>query len=82
MDSLKLEKKVVSHKNKNSNLRQQQNMISHEYRTPLSTSLMLLDTIQDDKSISDESSNILWLIITQINMLLCLVNDQLDIQTI
>ena len=82
MDSLKLEKKVVSHKNKNSNLRQQHNMISHEYRTPLSTSLMLLDTIQDDKSISDESSNILWLIITQINMLLCLVNDQLDIQTI
>ena len=82
MDSLKLEKKVLSHKNKNSNLKNQHMTISHEFRTPLATALMMLDTMHEDKSLSSFGKELLWLVITQINMLLCLVNDQLDLQMI
>ena len=55
--------------------------MSHEFRTPLSTSLMFLEGMSG--SIKDpEQIQVIALITTQLNLLLCLVNDVLDIKLI
>ena len=43
---------------------------------------MLLEGIISQFQLSEGALKILWLIISQINMLLCLVNDSLDMQLI
>lgn len=80
MESLKLEKEVSLQKNYNNNLKHGQITISHEFRTPLSNSLMLLDNVlTNEKNLSESTQSTIWLVISLINMLLCLVNDQLDL---
>ena len=55
--------------------------LSHEFRAPLSSTLMLLEALL--QSIKEESlRQIILMVISQINMLLCLVNDILDIKMI
>ena len=56
--------------------------ISHEFRTPLITSLMLLENIIVMPNLLKSTKDQLWLVISSINMLLCLVNDLLDMQMI
>ena len=56
--------------------------ISHEFRTPLITSLMLLNNIVVIPNLVSSTKETIWHVISQINMLLCLVNDQLDLQMI
>ena len=56
--------------------------VSHEFRTPLTSSLMLLEGIISQYQHCEGALKILWLVISQINMLLCLVNDSLDMQLI
>ena len=55
--------------------------LSHEFRSPLQSCLMILDSILS-KSLDEVMRNALLLIIGQINLLLCLVNDILDMKMI
>ena len=55
--------------------------ISHEFRTPLATSLMFIEQILE-YTLEDSIRKVLVLINMQLNMLLCLVNDILDIKMI
>ena len=55
--------------------------ISHEFRTPLGTSLMFLDTLQKH-NLPKMADGLVNLVISQLNLLLCLVNDVLDIRLI
>ena len=55
--------------------------MSHEFRTPLSTSLMFLEGMIVNMK-DPEQIRVITLITTQLNLLLCLVNDVLDIKLI
>ena len=57
-------------------------MISHEFRTPLASVLMLLDNILNFSQLDPQARETLWLVVQQINLLLCLVNDVLDLKLI
>ena len=57
--------------------------LSHEFRAPLSSSLMILENVVERiKDSQPEIKRLLELIITEINLLLCLVNDILDLKMI
>ena len=43
---------------------------------------MLLESLLTNFKLSSAGTAVLWLIISQVNMLLCLVNDSLDMQLI
>ena len=55
--------------------------ISHEFRTPLTTTLMFLESLIVEH-LSQSGQKLIKLITMQINLLLCLVNDILDIKLI
>jgi len=55
--------------------------MSHEFRTPLSTSLMFLEGMIVNME-DPEQIRVITLVTTQLNLLLCLVNDVLDIKLI
>ena len=82
MESMKLQGEVIKQKSRNESLKERHVTVSHEFRTPLTSSLMLLEGIISKYQHSEGALKILWLVISQINMLLCLVNDSLDIQLI
>jgi len=82
MSSLKLEAKVNQQTVINESLKNTQITISHEFRTPLASMLMLLDNIINLSKLDASSRETLWLVIQQINLLLSLVNDVLDIKLI
>ena len=54
--------------------------ISHEFRTPLSTALMFLESLLD--TLSGEERRTIRMIIGQLNLLLCLVQGVLDVNSI
>ena len=81
VNELRLEAKVLEAKNRNQSLESYTSTISHEFRTPLSTSLMFLESILNEV-MSQNMKSMLHLIICQLNMLLCLVNDVVDIKMI
>ena len=71
----------MEEKNRNSTLESYTSTISHEFRTPLSTCLMFIEGLL--RSTQDPSvRETLNLICSQLNLLLCLVNDVLDIKMI
>lgn len=72
---------MLETKNRNAALVNYQMTISHEFRTPLTTSLMFLESLMVEK-LSKSGEKLLKLIIMQINLLLCLVNDILDFKLI
>ena len=55
--------------------------ISHEFRTPLASSLTFLENLLC-KEMSSAARDIIFIVISQINLLLCLVNDILDLKLI
>ena len=57
-------------------------MICNEFRTPLSSILMLLDSFLSLVTLNGIAKETIYLVISQINLLLCLVNDQLDLRMI
>ena len=81
VESLQLESQVLETKGKNAALVNYQMTISHEFRTPLTTSLMFLESLLIEK-LSKSGQKLVKLITMQINLLLCLVNDILDIKLI
>ena len=55
--------------------------LSHEFRSPLNSTLMLLESLLS--RIFDEAlQKMITVLISQINLLLCLVNDILDMKMI
>ena len=73
---------MLKEKNRNESLETYTSTISHEFRTPLSTSLMLLESILRSPALGESTYQKLSLIVSQLNMLLCLVNDVLDMKLI
>ena len=57
-----------------------QTMLSHELRTPLTTSLMILESLLNTFNLSLPARQLILVIISQINLILCLVNDMLDLK--
>ena len=55
--------------------------LSHEFRTPLSSILMVLENVLQS-ALKDEARRFILLVISQVNLLLCLVNDMLDLKMI
>ena len=55
--------------------------MSHEFRTPLSSSLMVLENMLQF-NLEESCHKLVLLLISQINLLLCLVNDMLDLKMI
>ena len=78
---IRLESLILEEKNINHSLQTFTSTISHEFRTPLSTSLMLLEQLMQS-DMSNKAKSIILIIISQLNLLLCLVNDVLDIKMI
>ena len=82
MEQLRLESKLLEEKNLNESLQSYTSTISHEFRTPISTVLMFLDMLLTKHELNESSKKIINLIISQLNLLLCLVNDILVIKMI
>jgi len=55
--------------------------LTHGFRTPLNSSLMLLESILQ-KIVDEAVRRTVMILIAQINLLLCLVNDMLDLRMI
>ena len=81
INHLRLESQILEQKNKNATLESYTSTISHEFRTPLATCLMFLEGLVSQTK-SQANLAILQLIISQLNLLLCLVNDVLDLKLI
>ena len=78
---LRLQSKLLAEQNRNESLESYTSTISHEFRTPLGTSLMFLDGLLL-QSLAPGVFTVISLIIAQLNLLLCLVNDVLDLKLI
>ena len=81
VEQLRLESQILEEKNLNATLESYTSTISHEFRTPLGTSLTFLEDLMK-KNFDKQTMSVLQLIISQLNMLLCLVNDILDLKMI
>ena len=55
--------------------------LSHEFRAPLSSILMLMESLLS-KVVIEAQRKMICLMIAQINLLVCLVNDILDMKMI
>ena len=72
---------MITEQNRVQTLESYTSTISHEFRTPLSTCLSFLDIlVQMDLPLG--TIQMLNMIIAQLNLLLCLVNDVLDMKLI
>ena len=75
--SLKLGQRVILQEKKNKSLTLNQMTLSHEFRAPLSSILMILEGLLQSILDSSMREKIL-IVIAQINLLICLVQDMLD----
>ena len=57
-------------------------IIEQEFRNPLSTSLMFLENLLLSKNLTAATKQILMIIVSQINLLISLLNDALDMRLI
>lgn len=76
--AFELENKVQKARVLNESLTNTQITISHEFRTPLSSVLMLLDNVLNFCELDRHGRKLVWQVIQQINLLLFLVGDILD----
>ena len=72
---------MLNEMNRNESLQSFTATISHEFRTPLGTSLMFLEMLLRQQ-LPASATHIINLIISQLNLLLSQVNDVLDIKLI
>ena len=66
---------------KNKTLNLSQMTLSHEFRSPLNSCLMLLESLLS-RVVDQAIQKMILVLITQINLLICLVNDILDMKMI
>ena len=81
VNQVRLESQILEEKNRNVSLQSYTSTISHEFRTPLSTSLMFLANLLET-NLPQGTISVIQLIVSQLNLLLCLVNDVLDMKLI
>ena len=82
MTKLRLEGKIAKEKNKLKYLQSYTSTMSHEFRTPLGTSLMFIENLVKDEEFQPHVLSTLSLVTTQLTFLLSLVNDILDIKLV
>ena len=76
---LRLESQYLTEQNRAESLESYTSTISHEFRTPLGTCLMFLEGLLK-KDLPDSILRVLELIVSQLNLLLSLVNGVLDLK--
>ena len=70
---------LLEKEKQNASLNMSQLTLSHEFRSPLSSTLMLLESLL--AGVKDENHRqMIRMVIAQINLLICLVNDILDLK--
>ena len=69
-------------KNKSEYLKSYTSTMSHEFRTPLGTSLMFLEDLMKDEELKPSVLNTLNVIFSQLTFLLSLVNCVLDMKMV
>ena len=79
IQALKLNKMLLEKEKQNASLNLSQMTLSHEFRAPLSSTLMLLESLLL-KCEDETHRQIIRMVISQINLLICLVNDLLDLK--
>ena len=79
---MRLESQIQEEKNLNESLESYTSTISHEFRTPIGTSLMFLESLLLTGDLNRDSREIIRLVIVKLNLLLSLVQDILDIKLI
>ena len=82
MTQVRLEGQVLKEKNRNESMQSYTSTISHEFRTPLGTSLIFLETLLQTQGLSSSVVSTLKLVVMQLTLLLSLVNDVLDLKMI
>lgn len=82
METLKLQTQVLEERGRAQSLENFTSTISHEFRAPLGTSLMFLENLLESGMLTAEQRSTINLLVCQLNLLLCLVNDVLDIKLI
>ena len=76
-----MEKRILEEKNKNESLESYTSVMSHEFKTPISTSILLVEMMK--KNCSDSRNlRFLNLVHNSLSFLLCLVNDIVDMKLI
>ena len=75
--SMELYSKLLSQKKKNEKSDLSRITLSHELRAPLTSTLMFLESLLS-QIVDHAQRQIILIVISQINLLLCLVNDLLD----
>ena len=75
--AMELNVKLISKEKRNTNLFLSQISLSHEFRAPLTCILMLLESTLS-KIIDQALVRVIFIIISQINLILCSVNDLID----
>ena len=78
IQSLKLLNEMQDHKMRHKKIANSQTILSHEFRTPLTTILMFLESLLQDHDLREQVISMLLVIVSQTNMLLSLVNDMMD----
>ena len=63
-------------------MRSDADTITKKFRTPLTVSLMLLENLVGLPELTESSKQTLWLVILQINLLICSLSDAIDLQAI
>jgi signal transduction histidine kinase len=76
------EGKIQEEKNRADSLQSYTSTMSHEFRTPLGTSLMFLENLMNTEGLPQSVLDKLNIIIMQLTFLLSLVNGILDIKMI
>lgn len=82
MEQFRLESQLLEQTNRNQSLQSYTSTISHEFRTPIGTALMLLEQMLQKNRFDISTQKTINLIISQLNFLLCLVNDVLAMKSI
>lgn len=79
VQTLLLREKLLEKEKQNKSLNMSQMMLSHEFRAPLASTLMVLQTLLETTK-DEPRRKIILIVISQINLLLYLVNDILDLK--
>lgn len=79
VDAMRLQSRVIEEKNRSETMQSSTSTVSHEFRTPLATSIMFLENILQVTTDKHQRST-LEIVISQLNFLLSLVNDILDLK--
>ena len=70
---MRLESQILEEKNHTESLESYTSTISHEFRTPIGTSLMFLESLLQQENLNENSREIIHLVIIKMNLLLNLV---------